>query len=114
MMKTTHQIITKYIDEAVNKAVSKSVDKASEEAATKAVGKMKVFMQQLNTENKQHMTDLKTFFSLELGKVAEITQARPTEERVREIVQEEMAPLTLDINIIKKEVSTINAKVSRL
>ncbi len=89
-MQTTHQIISSYIDEAVEKAASKidakintRIERITDEAADKAVKKYA-------KETEQHMTDLKTFFSIELGKVAELVSSRPTEERVREIVREEI------------------------
>ncbi len=81
-MESTHQVITKYIDEAIEKSVGKSATMAADEAVNKYYAKAQV-------ENKQHMTDLKTFFSIELSKVVEIAGARPTEERVREIILEE-------------------------
>lgn len=65
-------------------------------------------------ETKQHMTDLKTFFSVELGKVTEALNDRPTKEEVREIVKEEMKPLETRVNLIQKEVGVINKKLTQI
>ena len=62
-------------------------------------------------ESKQHMTDLKTFFSIELGKVLEATIAKPTVERVREIALEELKPTKIEISLITKEIGLINQKI---
>lgn len=64
-------------------------------------------------QSNQHMTDLKTFFSVELGKVLEAVNDRPTRADVREIVQEEIKPLKVEVHLIKKEVSEINKKLDK-
>lgn len=130
-MNTTHQIITKYIDDAVERAADKAAEKAAEKAVSKfdtrleeisdkAVSKMDskidvavdTAVKKYSAETKQHMTDLKTFFTLEVDRAIEVLQGRPTEERVREIVQEEIRPLSQKVEIIEKEVKEINLKLA--
>ena len=115
-METTHQAITKYIDDAVEKATDKAAEKAAEKAANKAAKKVesrfRVIFKEYQSEMKQHMTDLKTFFSVELAKVAEIADFRPMEGRVREIVHEETKDMRSDIAVIKREVAEINQKLA--
>jgi len=95
---TEHKEIIKYIDTAVDRVVDKAVDKA---------------VAKYSKETEQHMTDLKTFFTIKMDKALEIMRGRPTEERVREIAQEEIKPVKQEMSMVKKEIGYINKKLRK-
>ncbi len=57
------------------------------------------------------MTALKQGFQDQVKLLAELTNSKPNETRVRGIFKEEIQPLEREVNIIKKEVALINTKV---
>jgi flagellar motor component MotA len=115
IMNATHQIITNYIDEAVAKAVGQAATKAAREAADEVKKSFKEMFKKYKDEDHKeylrHMADLKGYFSESLKGMVEIEKAKPDEERVREIIQEENKPLKTEIDIIKKHVALINKRV---
>lgn len=135
-MNTTHQIITNYIDSAIAKAVDSAAEKAADKAVAKERGfwkqdlkeyttkeheswkkDLKGSVEEIKQQNKESLKEIKRHnrallgsFKESLKGMKEIGAAKPNEERVREIIQGEIKPLQIKVNLIKENVRQLNKK----
>jgi chromosome segregation ATPase len=91
--------IVEYIDSSVKKARKEFGDE------------IRADLREYKEESKRHMSAVLEKFDESLKAFKELIPSIPTEERIREIVHEEIKPLDTKINFCVTEVGRINKKL---
>ena len=75
------------------------------------LGDSKNNLKELNENSKRHMSVVLEDFNNSLKVFKEVAPKIPTEERIKEIVREEIEPLRSDVRLCINEIGQINKKL---
>ena len=101
--------ISKYIDSSVDKAISKALKDFNKESKLNA----RTLLKEFNEDSKRHMSVLIEQIDERVAEVVRVAKSLPTEERVREIVHEEIKPLRSDIKLCISEIQEHRKELDR-